>query len=296
MRILTLDVGGTAIKSALIDEQGTLIQERETQSGADIEAMIRAMTEVAQSYGAYSAVGVSMTGQVDGRTGHVVFCSDQEEGWTGTPVAQRLQARLNCPVVIENDANAAALGEARFGAGQGVRDFLCVTLGTGIGGGLILDGRLYTGSRGIAGEIGHMPIHAGGERCRCGLRGCYEHYASTTALVRAARAVDPALENGRMVFERREGDERLQAVVDRWIEEIAYGLVALMHTLNPARIALGGGVMGQAYILERLRTLVPRQLMLHYRSVELVRAQLGYRAGLYGAYALAREVLGAERV
>ncbi|HML48290.1 MAG TPA: ROK family protein [Clostridia bacterium] len=294
MRILTLDVGGTAIKSALMEEQGALIEERESPSGADIEAMVRAMIRVARSYGDYAAVGVSMTGQVDGRTGRVAFCSEGEAGAGGTPVAQRLQEQLHCPVVVENDANAAALGEARFGAGRGVRDFLCVTLGTGIGGGLILDGKLYAGVHGIAGEIGHMPIHAGGELCRCGLRGCYEHYASTTALVRAAHAVDPALENGREVFERREKDAQLQAAIDRWIGEIAYGLVVLTHTLNPERIALGGGVMGQAYILEQLRALVPLQLMPNFRSVELVRAQLGYRAGMYGAYALALEALQAE--
>ena len=195
------------------------------------------------------------------------------------------------PVAVENDVNAAALGEAFFGAARDVEDFLCVTLGTGVGGAVVIGRRIYGGADGVAGEVGHMVTHPGGLPCACGQRGCYEQYASASALVRSAQTLDACYTSGRAIFADLDRREGLRHVVDAWIDEVLVGLTTLTHIFNPRLFVLGGGVAEQPYVLGALRERLPGRLIPSYRGVRLVGAQLGNMAGAYGALHIARLAL-----
>lgn len=195
MNTLALDIGGSYIKSALFDERGVIFMESESPSDAKLggaRLMERALS-VVDGYEGYGRVGVSTSGQVDPKERSIAFANDNIPGYTGTPVREIVARHAGVPVWVENDVNCAAVGEARHGAGRPFRDFLCLTYGTGVGGGIVLGGVLYAGADGLAGEVGHMVIHPDGRPCACGQAGCYEQYASTTALVRAAERVIRAI-------------------------------------------------------------------------------------------------------
>lgn len=290
LRILALDVGGTAVKSAIIDGDGQLRQLRTTPSeAAPPEVLAQKAIAVAKSYTNFDVLAVSMTGQIDHKTQTTLARSNGTAlERTQFPVGDVLRRAVGCPVFVLNDANAAALGEARFGAGREFRDFLCLTYGTGVGGGIILDGKLLTGSRGIAGELGHLVTHAGGNLCRCGHRGCYQEYASTTALLREARKLVPELENARQLFDRLPEAPELQSVVDGWIREIVEGLCSLAYIFNPACFVLGGGVMERPEVLERVRRQFQKRVIPSFQDVKILPAELGNRAGMLGAAVYAR--------
>lgn len=293
MRVLALDIGGTAIKSALLDEGGQVLQEGETPSEGRRggKRLMERAKAVIDGYAGYDAIGVSTTGQVDAREGRIIFANENVPGYSGMQVARILRTHARVPVVVENDVNAAALGEAHFGAGVGERDFLCLTYGTGVGGAIVIDGRIYGGADGVAGEMGHILTHPEGLPCACGQRGCYEQYASTSALMRRAREVEPSLRNGRALFERFSAREDLQAIVAAWVAEVTYGLISLVHTFNPSLIVLGGGVMRQAVVVQAVRDRLYPRLMQSYRGVRLEGARLGNQAGIFGAFVLARRAL-----
>ncbi len=229
--------------------------------------------------------------------------------WRDLDLRADLEERLGLPVVVENDANAAAWGEFRYGAGEDVDDLLLVTVGTGVGGGAVLDGRLYRGAFGVAGEVGHLRVVPDGIPCGCGNRGCLESYGSGTALVRESRAAvvagtvdarpllaraggDPDAITGPMVTEGAEaGDpfcvERL-AVLGTWLGD---GIASLAAVLDPAVVAIGGGVSGAGdLLLEPVRTAFEGQLTGrgHRPLAEIRLASLGNRAGVIGAADLAR--------
>ena len=288
--VLALDLGGTAVKAAVLDGENRLLwqAERPSHGREGGSALLAAAFAAAQACPLpYAAIGVSTTGQVDGARGVIVYANDNVPRYTGMAVGALMAERFRVPVAVENDVNAAALGEARLGAGQGERDFLCLTYGTGIGGALILNGRVYGGARGVAGEVGHLVTHPGGRPCPCGHRGCYEQYASATALVREAARVDGRIADGRAVFARLD-DPAIRAVADAWLDEVLLGLTGLIHTLNPALMVLGGGVMEQPWVLARLRALLPERVMGSFLPVRLEAARLGNLAGVYGAAMLAR--------
>ncbi len=293
MRVLAVDIGGTAIKSALLDEGGQVLQESETPSEGRQggERLMERAKAVIDGYAGYDAIGVSTTGQVDAREGRIIFANENVPGYSGMQVAKILRTHARVPVVVENDVNAAALGEAHFGAGVGERDFLCLTYGTGVGGAIVIGGRIYGGADGVAGEMGHILTHPEGLPCACGQRGCYEQYASTSALMRRAREVEPSLRNGRALFEQFGAREDLQAIVAAWVAEVTYGLISLVHTFNPSLIVLGGGVMRQAVVVQAVRDRLYPRLMQSYRGVRLEGARLGNQAGIFGAFVLARRAL-----
>lgn len=291
MRILTLDVGGTAIKSAIVDENNQLMDIRETPSAAAGEALVYRAAEVALTYEDYDVLSVSMTGQINNKTQNLLFQYNKDVNDEGEEckAGEILRNAVHRPVFLMNDSNCAALGEAYFGAGRGHKDFLCLTYGTGVGGGIIQEGKLLTGSRGIAGEVGHMVIHAGGRKCGCGRRGCYERYAATTALLASARKVKPELENARQLFELAQEDQALQRVIRAWVREIVEGLCTLVYIFNPDCIVLGGGVMEREDVLDMVRKRFYKRVIPTFSKVELLPAQLGNKAGMYGALAYAKQ-------
>ncbi len=291
MATMVLDIGGTAIKSAIC-ENAELRDVRETPTEASKGSghMMRLATSLIRSYQAdghrFDRIGVSTAGQVDPISGTILFGNSNFPGYTGTCVKSILEQAFHVPTFVENDVNAAALGEARFGDGRNIPDFVMLTYGTGVGGALFLDGALYHGSSFSAGEFGAIVVHPEAlDPERDLLAGCYERYASTTALVAMARQSDATLTDGRTIFRRRH-EPAVWQVIDRWIWEVAYGLVTIIHMLNPACVLLGGGVMEQECILPRLSEILLRHLMPSFSHATLKPAALGNRAGLLGASVL----------
>ena len=198
-----------------------------------------------------------------------------------------LRAHTSLPIHLGNDANAAALGEALFGCGKGAESTIVVTLGTGVGGGVVLGGELYGGARGIAGELGHFTLYQDGAPCPCGKRGCLEHYAATTALVRRAQeATGETQLNGRVIFGRaQQGDGKMLGVLNAWIDDIAAGVTGLVHIFNPEMVLIGGGVSAQEELLMKpLRQRVINGVMPRFaEGLTVERATLGNDAGMIGA-------------
>jgi predicted NBD/HSP70 family sugar kinase len=289
MKIIALDIGGTSIKAGeVVDGVLRSSAEFDTDAKQGGEYVLCRAMEIISQYSGFGAIGISTAGQVDSQQGCIRFANDNIPGYTGMPVKDRMQNRFGVPVAVENDVNAAAFGEAQYGAGKGFNDFLCLTYGTGIGGAIVMNRQVYSGSTFSAAEFGHLITHAQGRRCNCGLRGCYECYASTGALVRAAIALDPALSSGRLIFERI-GEPPVQAVIDGWIQEIMFGLTSLIHIFNPSCIIVGGGIMNENYIIEKLQESIYSSIMPSYANVVIKQAQLGNHAGLLGAACLASQ-------
>lgn len=291
-KIAALDIGGTSIKSGMWD--GTElrdVREQDTNAKNGGRYVMERAKEILHSYHGFDAIGISTAGQVDSVKGCIRYANENIPGYTGMQVRDILQAEFHVPVAVENDVNAAATGEAQFGAGRDYDDFLCITYGTGVGGAIVMDKRVYSGSMFSAGEFGGILIHPEARRAGEPFSGCYEKYASTTALVRLAREYSEGLDNGRKIFSRL-GEPAVRLIVDSWIDEIVYGLISVIHIFNPSCIVLGGGVMAQPYIIEQVREKTRLEIMDSFRNVELKAAELGNRAGLLGAVHLAGRLIG----
>lgn len=293
--ILGVDIGGTSVKMGLIDEGGSIRAQTEADVSFDgyQTPIIDTVCKEAKRFLSVqdvqvSGVGVSATGQIDSRTGVVIGTNGKIPHYEGTPVKERLQKALDVPAWVLNDANAAALGECFTGRARGLKNVIMVTLGTGVGGGLVLDGRLYGGRRGIAGELGHFSLYQDGIPCSCGKRGCFENYASTTALLTRVRKAYPQ-ENewtGRLVFERAaQGDAGLREILSAWIDDIAAGITGLVHIFNPEMVIVGGGVSSQEELLMKpLRERILRHVMPRFaEGLQVEAALLGNNAGMIGA-------------
>jgi glucokinase len=306
-----IDVGGTKIAGGVVDDAGNILEELRVQSPATdvpaIEQAIETLVTELRTRHDIAAVGVGAAGYIDRARSVVLFAPNL--AWRDLDLKADLERRLGLPVVIENDANAAAWGEFEFGAGKDVDDLLLVTVGTGIGGGVVLDGSLYRGAFGVGAEIGHMRVVPDGIRCGCGNRGCFEMYASGTALVREVRAAaaagsllaadlveraggDPAGITGPLITDAaRDGDtfalEHL-AGLGRWLGE---GIASLAAVLDPAVVVVGGGVSAaDELLLDPVRQAFAAQLTGrgHRPMLEIRKASLGNRAGLIGAADLTR--------
>lgn len=290
MAIMVLDIGGTAIKSALYnDGELTDIKETPTEASLGGAHVVNRAIEIIRDYQgrhSFSRIGISTAGQVDPARGMIIYANENIPGYMGMKVMDIMEQEFHLPVNIENDVNAAAIGEAAFGAGRKYKEFVCMTYGTGVGGAIFTDGELYTGSSYSAGEFGAIVTHPEDRILGKDMfTGCYEKYASVTALVNSALRVDVALTSGRKIFERLD-EPKVKEVVDRWILEIIYGLTSVIHMLNPECVILGGGVMEQPYVLECLKKQLYQHIMPSYHHVVLEKAALGNHAGMLGAAVL----------
>ena len=299
MKILAMDVGGTAVKSAIVDDLYNLSDVRLTPSlpkegvpDPDIMS-VKSATLVAKEYSDYDVLAISMTGQIDEKRKVKLYRNGDGHGSPRPPIeaGEILERATGRPVFILNDCNAAALGEAVFGRGRGYNDFLCLTYGTGVGGAIVQNGALFTGKLGIAGEIGHMITHVGGRKCSCGGRGCYEQYASSTALLSSARKISHEIKNVKELFEINGESGRFSRIIGSWEREIATGLISLAHIFNPECIILGGGVMEEKSVLRAIVREFRGGAMLTFSDVNIVSASLGNQAGMLGAAVYAREEL-----
>lgn len=283
MRIAALDIGGTSIKSGIWDgSRMTECRETDTNAKEGGARLMERAVEILKSYEPFDGIGISTAGQVDTEKGSIYYANDNIPGYTGTPVQAILEEQFGVPVTVENDVNAAAVGEGFFGAAAGEKDFLCLTYGTGVGGAIVLGGTVYGGSSYSAGSFGGILIHPEEADPEVEFSGCYEKYASATGLVKRAVSVDPALTNGRLIFAGFDRPE-VKAVIDGWIDEIVSGLVTLVHVFNPGCIVLGGGVMAQPYVLEQVKERLYPAVSPGFRGVRVVRASLGNEAGMIGA-------------
>jgi glucokinase len=306
-----VDVGGTKIAAGLVDEDGrvTATTRRDTPS-TDPDKIEGAITDVVRDLADdrdVEAVGLAAAGLVDAERSTVLFAPNL--AWRREPLREMVEKRCGLPVVVENDANAAAWGEARFGAGRGESFVVMLTVGTGLGGGIVVEGRMYRGRNGIAAEFGHMTVEEGGRRCGCGSRGCWERYASGTALVREAvelATVSPATSarllelaggqpehiTGRDITRAaQEGDEAALecfSVIGMWL---GHGMAALAAAFDPGMFVLGGGVAEAGEVLRAptARALEERLTAPSYRPwPRVTMAELGSSAGIVGAADLAR--------
>ncbi|PSK99699.1 glucokinase [Haloactinopolyspora alba] len=305
-----VDVGGTKIAAGVVDEKGVIgaRARRDTPSqdpDAIVESIIAVTRELAEGQ-QIDAVGVGSAGFVDSARSTVMFAPNL--AWRDVPVRQRVADATGLPTVVENDANSAAWGEFRFGAAEDVDDMILLTIGTGVGGGVVLGGEVYRGAHGVAAEMGHIRMVPDGHLCGCGLRGCLEAYASGTALVREARTAAslPSAERllslaggdseritGPMVTAAAaDGDELatvLMTQLARWLGEAMGSFTALF---DPAVFVLGGGVSAAGDLLlgpaeETLRKQITGRG--HRPEPEIRLATLGNDAGISGAADLARK-------
>jgi glucokinase len=309
-RCIGVDLGGTNIKVGVVDPSGNLLYKAERPTGAEdgVDAVIARITSSAReaaeasgtSWNQIAGIGVGLPGFLDISRGVVKRLTNLP--WENVPIRELLEKAWNRPVMIDNDANVAALGEAWSGAGTGVSDLVCITLGTGVGGGVIAGGRLIHGVGGAAGEIGHIRIEEDGALCGCGQRGCLETIASATGIVRMvkemvssgretalAAAVRADTLSTRDVFREMEaGDPVAEEVIDRATDALAQAMATLSVILNPARFIIGGGVAraGEALFRPLRRAYQKRALPSAAEGVTIVPAQLGNDAGVIGAAGL----------
>lgn len=285
MRILTFDIGGTNIKYGLCNEKFELsdLHTIPTEASKGGQYIIEKVIDIIETYTDIDRVAISTAGQVDSENGIVVYATGNIPYYTGMMVKKTIENKTGITTYVENDVNAAALGEAKFGAGVGKSDFICLTYGTGIGGAIYLNNSLYKGSASSAAEFGHMITHAGGIDCTCGGKGCYERYASTRALIEAVNAVSDEPLNAFTIFEKKNmNNPKIRAVVDNWIDEMIIGLINLVYIFNPPLVILGGGIMNEDYVIDLIDRKIYKQLMENFANVTIVRSKLGNTAGMMG--------------
>jgi glucokinase len=311
---LGIDLGGTKIVAGLVDREGQIVAshhcQTEAQEGQDavvhrlVEAAAQLLTAEGISRHQVAAIGVVAPGPINARSG-VVTLPPNLPGWHDVPLAELIQEELGLPTRLENDANAAALAEHRFGAGRGSEHMVYVTVSTGIGGGFILGGRLYTGATGGAAEIGHTTVLASGPLCGCGNRGCLEALAAGSAIAREARervqrgvatliadlsAGDLENISAKLVAQAAEqGDWEAGDILNQAMAYLGLGMANLVNLLNPELLVIGGGLtkMGERLFGPVRRAIDLRAFATTARAVELRRAQLGDDVGILGAAAVA---------
>ena len=305
-----IDVGGTFVKGAIVDKNGKVIvngkipTESDKGEAAVVKNIATLCRELLQKADMdildIKAVGMGVPGMIDGESGIVVSSGNLK--WYNFNVKEALEAELSLPVRIANDANAAALGELKFGLKNSYKNMIMITLGTGVGGGIIIDGKIYEGNKGGGAELGHDVIVMGGEPCTCGRRGCLEAYASATALIRETKKAmanhkDSRLwtvgsadaVNGKTAFDFYNSDVYAKEVVDNYVKALACGITNFIAVFRPEAVVLGGGVCAQGdALINPVKEIVKKEIFAKDAgpAVEILTAKLGNDAGALGAAAL----------
>jgi len=303
---LGVDIGGTAAKLGLVDEEGRIISsvneypvKFDDYETPIIETVVKSvrhfMDENNKNFAEIAGIGVSATGGINTKLGIVEGSAGHIKNWEGTNIRSRLESEFGVKTAVLNDANAAALGEMWKGAAIGKENVVVMTIGTGVGGGIIVDSKILLGRKGFAGEIGHIPVNVDGEDCSCGNKGCIEHYGSTSALVRNVKeavisgeikGIEAGKVDGRLIFkEVAAGNDTVKKYVDEWISYISATLVGLVHIFNPEMIILGGGVSRQKELfVNKVREKVLKGVMPNFAiGLSVEAAELGNDAGIIGA-------------
>lgn len=301
-----LEFGGTNIKAALFDDRARIICDEFQPTGArqGVESVLNRIKAIIHDLinkqkilpNSLKGIGIASPGPLDIKTG-TVFNSPNLPGWDKVPLKEIIEREFTVPVILENDTNAAALGELWMGNGKGAKNLILLTLGTGVGGGIILDKKIWHGNNDLGGEIGHMTIEKNGPKCNCGNRGCFESFVSATGIVR--RTVK-ALKEGRVsslskqtnkltpkiIFnEAKKGDGLAKEIVNETGEYLGIGLANLVNILNPERIILGGGVVQSIEILLKpaMKELKKRAFARGIENLKILPWKLGNHAGIIGS-------------
>ncbi|GHU70260.1 glucokinase [Clostridia bacterium] len=302
-----IDLGGTNIAVGVVTPEGRIIHQVETPTHAErpwqpvvqdmITATQRAIKESGFTVDDVESIGVGVPGTAI--NGVVAFCTNL--GWHDVPLTDAFRAAIDKPVYIDNDANVAGLAEAMAGVSKNVANSVFLTLGTGLGGGIIIDKKIYTGSHGVGGELGHLTFIADGEMCTCGKRGCLERYASATGMIRLGNEAmrthphsqlaqaadhDPQRMTAKIIVDcAKAGDPTAMRVFDQYIHYLAQGINSIVSFIDPEMVVLGGGVSrAGAFLLDAVRLALPQYIFyrtLPYATIEL--ATLGNDAGIIGA-------------
>jgi glucokinase len=317
-----LDLGGTKILVLIAGTAGDVLASERVPTEADegpdavidrmVEALRTASREAGSNLEEIAAVGVSAPGPIDLEAG-IVTSPPNLPGWHNVPLAAILRERLGRPVVLENDANCAALGEHGFGAGRGYRHMIYITISTGIGGGIIIDNRLYAGASGAAGEVGHIGVQPDGPTCAAGHPGCLEAFAAGSGIAaRAAEMIEAGLLprtallasqapplSAEDVFQAgQQGEAEAAALIERAGHYFGIGLASLINIFNPQAIVIGGGLtnIGEAILGPAMETARERSFAQSFSDVTIIRSALGDRAAALGAIAIARSRDNGEMV
>ncbi|MBQ9714189.1 MAG: ROK family protein [Clostridia bacterium] len=314
--IIGIDLGGMGAKGGVFSYEGELLvcDKIKTDKNDGFEGTVESLSvfckslakDAGVSYTDVVAIGMGSPGVVDSTRGLVLRWSNFN--WDNVPLAEVLSKKTEKPVYIANDANVAAFGEAKFGSTAQYQSSILLTIGTGVGGGMVFDGKLIEGYRSAGAELGHVTIREGGLPCACGRRGCYEKYASTTALIRQTRhAMVENLDSllweeaggkiekvdGRTAFAAaRRGDKTAQEVIRQFVGYLSEGIADFVNILRPEAIVLGGGIANEGEeLFAPLRKAVDERtyIAMDIVPLKIVGAALGNKAGMYGAYALAKE-------
>ena len=315
MYYVGIDLGGTNIAVGVVDKDGHIVGKKSVKTGNErpfkdilkdmANCVLDLLKELNVSLDEIISIGIGTPGSVDSKNGVLVYANNFAEK-ENIKMREILQSYIDKPVYMTNDANAAALGEVVAGAAKGYKNVVVITLGTGVGGGVIINGQLYEGQYSAGAELGHIMLMHGGEPCSCGRRGCWEAYASATALIRQTkRAMEAHPESymnkiatldkvsGRTAFiAAKEGDEAGQAVVDKYIQYIGEGLVEISNIFRPEILIIGGGICNEGeYLLKPLREFLRKHSYggdLH-PAQKLETAALGNDAGIIGAAFLGKK-------
>lgn len=309
--VLGVDIGGTSVKAAVVSDRGVVHLSRQVETlaagGRDAiaKALTTAVSDTLQAAEAanikLSGIGIASAGAIDARNATVFAATENLPGWAGFDLGQHLRSMTTVPIFAENDAHAAALAELHFGAGRGLRSFIAVTVGTGIGGGLVMDGRLQRGQFGFAGTVGHHTIRFDGRLCNCGRRGCLEAYVSTAGLIHEYRQLtsgDPSDDSPATLARRiarlsAVGDPQARAAYSVLARYLAEGIANVFNILDPEAVILSGGLVEeQPVFLAEVQTGVAG--LLHFgnkRPPRLLHAEAGLYAGVQGAAASVLEQL-----
>ena len=309
MVYIGIDVGGTGVQVGVVSEQGQILATDSFPTGVGrpyqemVQDMVRctksAVTKAGLTLEDVKSIGLGIPGIADAKTGTVIFCTNL--GWRDIPLRAEIQKYIDKPVYIDNDATVAGLAESVAGVSANTESSVFLTLGTGVGGGIIIHGKVWSGRHGVGSEIGHMILKMGGEPCTCGNHGCVERYCSATAIIRMAREAvkehpesailtaakgDPANINAKIVFDAaKTGDPVGMQVFREYVSYLAQAISNIIQFLDPEVIALGGGVSKAGdFLLNAVREEVPHYLL--YKNIPAARielAKLGADAGIIGA-------------
>ena len=302
-----VDLGGTNITIALVDMKGKIKNKVKISTQIDknpnfvMKTIIENIKLIIKDIPLKQIIGIGVgaAGQIDHARGIIQFSPNLH--WRNVPIVREIKKKINLPVSLDNDANVACFGEFLFGAGRGAKHILCVTLGTGVGGGIIIDGKIYRGANGSAGEIGHITVHANGRKCNCGNHGCMEAYVGAPHI--KERAIEK-IKSGRHSIVVKLVNGSLAKITPKILEEAALykdrlaleiweetgrylgiGIASLINIFNPEKIVIGGGVANAGkFIFDPLcRTIQERALPIASQDTKVVRAKLGEEAGVIGA-------------
>ena len=280
MNILAIDIGGTMIKYGLVSFDGKILStdKIKTEASKGLNNILNKIDNIFKRYKENNPVGIAVsgTGQINGMIGKVIGGNPIIPNWIGANLVKILEEKYNLPAVLENDVNCVALGEKWIGAGKDLINFICLTIGTGIGGGIILNNQLFRGENFVAGEFGHILIK----------KGEFEQFASTTALIRLVKERTGKTLNGKEIFdlEKKEIVE-YQKVISEWIENLTDGLSSIVYCFNPANMILGGGVIEQGEpLINRIKNSLFKKIGPQFKEkLNITQAKLGNNAGMIGA-------------